>query len=66
MNNPIYVGEGILAQIKNFSYIHPNTITKESVFNFWVDSFKKFYEEYPHAIKWNYEKFLREMLNYDD
>ena len=64
MDNPIYVGEGILAQIKNLSY--PTTITKESVFNYWMNSFKEFYEEYPYAAKWDYEKFLRELLNYVD
>ena len=64
MNNPIYIGDGILEQSKNFSY--PNTITKESVFNYWMNSFKEFYEEYPYAIKWDYEKFLRELLDYAD
>lgn len=66
MDNPIYVGEGILAQIKNFSYIHPDTITKESVFNYWMDSFKEFYEKYPYAAEWDYEGFLRELLDYHD
>ena len=62
MNNPIYIGNGILEQIKNFGY--SNTITKESVFNYWMDSFKEFYEKYPYAVKWDYEKFLREILDY--
>ena len=66
MNNPIYVGNGILEQIKNFGYSYPNTITKESVFNYWMDSFKEFYEEYPYAIGWNYEEFIREILDYYD
>lgn len=66
MDNPIYIGNGILEQIKNFGYSYPNTITKESVFNYWMDHFKEFYEEYPDAVKWDYEKFLRELLNYAD
>ena len=64
MDNPIYIGNGILEQIKNLDYICPVTITKESVFNFWMDSFKEFYKEYPYAVEWDYEKFLRELLNY--
>ena len=66
MDNPIYVGNGILEQIKNLNYSYPTTITKESVFNWWMDSFKEFYEEYPYATKWNYEGFLREILDYVD
>jgi len=66
MNNPIYIGNGILDQIKNFGYSYPNTITKESVFNYWMNIFKEFYEEYPYAIKWDYEKFIREILNYEN
>lgn len=66
MDNPIYVGDGILEQIKNFGYSYPNTITIESVFNYWMDSFKEYYEEYPYAVKWDYEKFLRELLDYAD
>lgn len=64
MDNPIYIGNGILAQIKNLSYIYPTTITKESVFNCWMDNFKEFYEEYPYAVKWDYEGFIREILGY--
>ena len=66
MNNPIYIGNGILEQIKNFDYSYTNTITKESVFNYWMDSFKEFYEKYPYAVKWDYEGFLKEMLDYVD
>lgn len=36
MDKPIYIGDGILEQIKNFGYSYPNTITKESVFNYWM------------------------------
>lgn len=47
MNNPIYVGNGILEQIKNFGYIYSNTIIKESVFNnYWMQEFKNFYKKY--------------------
>ncbi len=66
MNNPIYVGDGILEQIKNFSYSYPIIVTKESVFNTGMDMFKEFYEKYPYAVKWDYEKFLREILDYHD
>ena len=42
MDNPIYIGNGILEQInRNFSY--PNTITKESVFNTWMDIYMMIY-----------------------
>ena len=64
MDKPIYIGNGILEQIKNFGYSYPNTITKESVFNYWMNSFKEFYEEYPYAAKWDYEEFIREILGY--
>jgi len=66
MNNPIYIGNGILEQIKNFNYSYQYTITKESIFNYWMDSYKEFCKEYPYAIKWEYEKFFREILDYDD
>ena len=64
MDEPIKIGNGILEQIKNFSHTFQYTITKESVFNYWMDSFKEFYEEYPYAVKWDYEKFIREILDY--
>lgn len=66
MHDPIYVGNGILEQIKNSNYNYLKTITKESVFNCWMDMFKDFYKEYPYAVEWDYEKFLREILNYYD
>ena len=66
MDKSIYISNGILEQIKNFGYSYPNTITKESVFNYWMNSFKEFYEEYPYAIKWDYEEFIREILDYAD
>lgn len=64
MDEPIYIGNGILEQIKNFGYSYPNTITKESVFDYWMQEFKNFYKRYPYAIEWNYEGFIREILNY--
>ena len=66
MDDPIYVGNGILDQIKNSDYNYLKTITKESVFNCWMDVFKDFYKEYPYAVEWDYEKFLREILDYYD
>ena len=64
--NPIWVGNGILEQIKNFDYSCPNIITKESVFNYWMQEFKDFYKEYPYAVEWDYEGFIREILDYAD
>lgn len=67
MHDPIYVGNGILEQIKNLNYnTYLKTITKESVFNYWIQEFREFYEEYPYAVEWDYEKFLREILDYYD
>ena len=66
MHDPIYVGDGILDQIKNSDYNYLKTITKESIFNCWMDMFKDFYKEYPYAVEWDYEKFLREILDYYD
>ena len=65
MDKPIYIGKGILAQIKEINTFNI-VITKKSVFNCWMDMFKDFYEEYPYALKWDYEKFLREILDYYD
>jgi hypothetical protein len=31
-----------------------------------MQEFKDFYKEYPYAVEWDYEKFLREILNYYD
>lgn len=65
MDKPIKVGNGILEQIKHPYYI-TGTITKKGVFDYWMQSFKEFYEEYPYAIKWDYEKFIREVLDYEN
>ena len=63
MDEPIKVGKGILEQIKHPYYI-TGTITKKGVLDYWMNSFKEFYEEYPYAIKWDYEEFIREILDY--
>ena len=63
-NNPIYIGNGILDQIKESHYI-TGTITKEIIFEQWMQIHKEFYERYPDAIRWDYEKFIRKLLDYD-
>lgn len=63
-NNPIYIGNGILDQIKEPYYI-TGTITKKEIFEQWMRIFEDFYKQYPYAIKWDYEKFIRELLDYD-
>ena len=65
MKGPIKVGDGIMTQVKE-SYTITGTITKKGVFETWMNSFKEFYETYPNAIKWDYEEFLREILEYYD
>lgn len=62
-NNPIYIGNGIWDQIKHPHYF-TGTITKKGVFEQGMQMFKEFYEKYQYAIKWDYEKFLREILDY--
>ena len=64
-NNPIYIGNGIWDQIKHPYYI-TGTITKKGVFKQWMQMYKDFYKEYPYALKWDYEKFIREILDYYD
>ena len=65
MDKPIEIGKGILNQIKQ-DYYYTGILTKKGVFNYWMQEFKDFYEEYPYAIKWNYEKSIREILDYYD
>ena len=65
MNTPIKIGNGILEQIKHPYYI-TETITKKELFEYWMQLFEDFYREYPHSIKWDYEKFIREILDYYD
>ena len=63
MDKPIKIGNGILEQIKYPNYI-TGTITKKGLFKNLMQMYKEFYEEYPYALKWNYEKFIREILDY--
>ena len=63
-NNPIYIGNGIWDQIKESYYI-TGTITKKEIFEQWMRIFENFYKQYPYAIKWDYEKSIRELLDYD-
>lgn len=63
MDEPIKIGKGILEQIKHPYYI-TGTITKKGVFDYWIKSFKEFYKENPYALKWDYEKSIREILDY--
>ena len=65
MDKPIKIGKGILNQIKQ-DYYYTGILTKKGVFNYWMQIFKEFYERYPYAVKWDYEKFLREILDYYD
>ena len=66
MDDPIYIGNGILDQIKIENSTYKKVITKKETFNTWMKMFEEFYEEYPDAIKWDYEEFIREMLGYYD
>ena len=63
MDKPIEVGNGILEQIKHPYYI-TGTITKKELFKDMMKLYKDFYKEYPYALKWNYEKSIREILDY--
>ena len=63
MDKPIKIGNGILEQIEH-SYYVTGTITKKGVFNFQMDLMEDFYRKYSYAAKWDYEKFIREILDY--
>ena len=65
MDKPIKIGKGILNQIKQ-DYYYTGILTKKGVFNFYMDLMEDFYKEYPYAIKWDYEKSIREILDYYD
>lgn len=65
MDKPIKIGKGILEQIKE-TPTFSGTITKKGVFNYWMQEFKDFYKRYPYAIEWDYEEFIREILDYYD
>ena len=62
-NNPIYIGNGIWDQIIH-PYYFTGTITKKGLFEQWMQMYEDFYAEYPYALKWNYEKSIREILDY--
>ena len=63
MGKPIKIGNGILEQIKYPNYII-GTITKKGLFEQWMQMYKDFYKEYPYALKWDYEGFIRKILDY--
>lgn len=63
MDNSIKIGNGILNQIKK-DYYYTGILTKKGVFNFYMDLMEDFYKEYPYALKWDYEKSIREILDY--
>ena len=65
MDKPIKVGNGIFDQI-NKVYFIKGPITKKEVFETAMQLNKDFYKEYPYAAKWDYEKFIREILDYYD
>ena len=65
MDEPIKIGNGILEQIEK-TFIFTGPITKERVFDYWMQEFKDFYKRYPYAVEWDYEKFIREILDYAD
>ena len=60
----IQAGEGILNQIKQ-DYYFTGILTKKGVYNYWIDSFKEFYKKHPYAIKFDYVKWIKEMLDYE-
>ena len=59
------VENGILSQIEK-DYYYTGILTKKGVFNFYMDLMEDFYKDYPYAIKWDYEKSIREILDYYD
>ena len=63
MAEKIKIGNGILEQIKHPYYI-TGVITKKGLFEDLMQMYKEFYEENPYALEWDYEKFIREMLDY--
>ena len=65
MAEQIKVGNGIFDQM-NKVYLIKGPMTKKEVFEASMQLNKDFYKEYPYAIKWDYEKFIREILNYYD
>ena len=62
----IKVGNGLIEQIQHPPYFFKESMTKKEVFEASMQLNKDFYKEYPYAIKWDYEKFIREILDYYD
>ena len=60
----IKIGNGILDQIKGDFY-YTGILNKEEVFNFYIDLMGDFYKKYPYAVKWDYKKFIKEILDYE-
>lgn len=64
-DKPIKIGNGILDQIQEINNSTYNiVITKKEVFDCWMQEFKDFYKRYPYAIEWDYEEFIKEILDY--
>lgn len=63
MDKSIKIGNRILEQVKE-TYTLTGPITKKNVFDYWMQEFKDFYKRYPYAIEWDYEEFIREILDY--
>ena len=67
MSETIYTANGILDQIKESNYIvYYEPFTKKELFEQLMQEFNEFYKKCPYAVKWDYEKFIREMLDYYD
>lgn len=61
----IYTANGILEQIKESNYIvYYEPFTKKGLFEQLMQEFNEFYKKYPYAVEWDYEKFIREILDY--
>lgn len=65
MAKQIKIGKGILEWIKETPTI-TGSITKKDVFDYWMQEFEDFYKRYPYAAEWDYEEFIREILDYTD
>lgn len=63
MAEKIKIGNGILEQIKHPYYI-TGVITKKGLFKDLMQMYKEYYGDNPYALEWDYEKFIREMLDY--
>ena len=65
MDEPIKIGKGILEWVKE-THTTTGPITKKDVFNYWMQEFKDFYICFSYAAEWDYEEFIREILDYTD